>query len=145
MHASVPSAPPSPSSAGVGWLRIAVLYLVCGVALGIWMGATENFTLAPVHAHVNLLGWTTLALAGLIYTVFPQAGASRLARLHFWLMNAAMPVMLIALALYLGTGQKGAIPFLAGAEMVAAVAVLMAVAPGQPFGMGAPVVVEEVG
>jgi hypothetical protein len=88
------------------------------------MGATENFTLRPVHTHINLLGWTTLALAGLIYTVFPDAGASRLARLHFWLMNAAMPVMLGALAMLLVTGQKAVIPVLAGAELVAALAVL---------------------
>jgi hypothetical protein len=124
MHASAPATACAPSGAGVIWLKIAVLYLILGVALGIAMGASENFTLAPVHAHINLLGWTTLALAGLIYTVFPQAGASRLARLHFWLMNAAMPVMLGALALLLTTGQKAVIPVLAAAELVAAVAVL---------------------
>ena len=45
------------------WLKLAVLYLIVGIGLGIAMGATENFTLRPVHAHLNLLGWTTLALA----------------------------------------------------------------------------------
>ena len=39
------------------------------------------------------LGWTTMALAGLVYAVFPQAAQSRLARIHFWMHNAALPVM----------------------------------------------------
>ena len=42
-----------------------------------------------MHAHINLLGWTTTALAGLIYSVFPKARARVLARVHFWLMNLA--------------------------------------------------------
>ena len=79
--------------------ELSVLYLIFGVSMGIAMGASQNFTLRPVHAHINLLGWTTMALAGLIYSVFPKAGESRLARLHFWLMNLALPVMMVALAL----------------------------------------------
>ena len=31
--------------------------------MGLMMGASQDFTLRPVHVHVNLLGWTTLALA----------------------------------------------------------------------------------
>ena len=50
--------------AATTWLKLAVLYLIVGVGLGIAMGATENFTLRPVHAHLNLLGWTTMALGG---------------------------------------------------------------------------------
>ena len=46
------------------WLKLAIAYLIVGVGFGIAMGATENFTLRPVHAHINLLGWTTMALAG---------------------------------------------------------------------------------
>jgi hypothetical protein len=114
----------NPSHNGIVWLKLAVLYLMLGVGLGIAMGASENFTLRPVHAHVNLLGWTTLALAGLIYSVFPQAGGSKLAKVHFWLINLAMPVMLGALAYLLVTGDKAAVPLLAGSEVVAAVAII---------------------
>lgn len=107
------------SPAGIIWLRLAVIYLIVGIALGIAMGATENFTLRPVHAHVNLLGWATLAVAGLLYTVFPKAGESRLAKAHFWLLNVSMPVMLVALTIML-LGNPGAIPVLAISEIVAA-------------------------
>ena len=88
------------------------------------MGATENFTLRPVHAHLNLLGWTTLALAGLIYTVYPKAAASRLARIHFWLHNIALPSMMGSLAAFL-LGHPGAVPVLVASGVLAAAGVLV--------------------
>ncbi len=123
MHTDHKPAAPQFSRAGVIWLKLAITYLIVGVALGIAMGATQNFVLMPVHAHINLLGWTTLALAGLIYTVFPLAGSSRLAKMHFWFINISMPVMLGALAALL-LGNKGVEPILAVSEFVAAAGVL---------------------
>jgi hypothetical protein len=117
-HTTAPQFP----AAGAIWLKLAITYLIVGVCLGIGMGATRNFALAPVHAHINLLGWTTLALAGLVYTVFPKAGASRLAKVHFWLINLAMPVMLVSLAALL-LGNAGVEPVLAASEIVAAAAI----------------------
>jgi hypothetical protein len=116
------SAPSPFSAAGVIWLKLAVLYLVAGVALGIAMGASQNFTLRPVHAHINLLGWTTLGMAGLIYSMFPQAGESRLARAHFWLMNLSMPVMMVALSMLL-LGHAAIGPVLAFSEIVGALGI----------------------
>jgi hypothetical protein len=112
------------SPTGTVWLKLAVVYLIAGIALGIAMGASQNFLLRPVHAHINLLGWTTMALAGLIYTVYPAAGQSRLARIHFWLQNVSLPVMMGALALVL-TGETSVVPVLAAAEIVAAAGVLV--------------------
>jgi len=106
------------------WLRLAIIYLIVGIGIGIFMGASENFTLRPVHAHVNLLGWTTLALAGLIYSVYPDAGKNRLAMIHFWLHNAALPVMMVSLTLLL-LGHPDVVPLLATAEIVAAIGVLV--------------------
>lgn len=112
-----------PSRAGIIWIKIAVVYLLLGVAMGIYMGASQNFAMRPVHAHVNLLGWATLALAGLIYTVFPEAGESKLAKAHFWLMNLALPVMMGALAMVL-SGKVEFVPVLAACEIAAAGAIL---------------------
>jgi hypothetical protein len=114
---------PQFSRAGIIWLKLAVVYLILGISLGIAMGASQNFTLRPVHAHINLLGWTTMALAGLIYSVFPQAGASRLARLHFWLLNLALPVMMGALSMLL-LGHVAVAPILAIAEIIGALAIV---------------------
>jgi hypothetical protein len=125
MHTTTVSPVPQPqfSRAGIIWIKLAVLYLIFGISLGIAMGASQNFTLRPVHAHVNLLGWTTMALAGLIYSVFPNAGESRLARLHFWLLNLALPVMMVALSMLL-LGHMAFAPALAIAEIIAALAIL---------------------
>jgi cbb3-type cytochrome oxidase subunit 1 len=113
----------STSDAGIVWLKLSIVYLIVGIAIGISMGASHNFALRPVHAHMNLLGWTTLALAGLIYSIYPQAAKSRLAKVHFWLYNLALPPMMIALAL-LVTGDQAAVPVLAAAQVVLAAAVL---------------------
>jgi hypothetical protein len=86
---------------GLRCFKIAVVYLIAGVLLGLEMGMRQNFALAPVHAHVNLLGWATLALAGTIYHLYPEAAQTRLARIHFWLHNLALPVFMVALALLL--------------------------------------------
>jgi hypothetical protein len=38
-----------------------------GMALGIDMGISQDFSLTPVHAHLNLLGWVSMMLYGLYY------------------------------------------------------------------------------
>lgn len=115
----------SPSTAA--WFRLAAAYLLVAVALGIAMGASGNFALRSVHAHVGLLGWTTIALAGLIYSAFPEAGASRLAAVHFWLFNLALPPMMGALAALL-LGHPQALPVLVGSQFVVAAGLLVFVA-----------------
>jgi hypothetical protein len=67
----------------VYFLLLATILLVCGAVLGIVMGMQEDFQLAPVHAHLNLAGWASLALFGLTYRAFPELAATRLAGLHF--------------------------------------------------------------
>ncbi len=79
------------------WIKLAVLYLLVGVVVGMAMAATRHFEFIPVHAHINLLGWASMALAGLIYHQFPRAGGSRLGLWHFWLHNLALPVAMLAL------------------------------------------------
>lgn len=112
------------SPTGALWIKLGVIYLIIGVGIGIAMGASENFTLRPVHAHINLLGWATMALAGLTYAVFPQAARSKLAKVHFWLANVSLPVMAISLALML-TGTKQALPALVVSEMLAALGIIV--------------------
>jgi hypothetical protein len=79
------------------WILIAVCYLIVGVSFGIGMAAMQKFEYAPVHAHINLLGWATMALSGLIYGRYPQAAGSRLGVIHFWSFNLLAPVLLAGL------------------------------------------------
>src|SRR5437899_7856127 len=79
------------------FIRLAVLYLIAGVLLGIVMAASQNFTMHPVHAHLNLLGWVTMALFAGFYRLWPEAAASRLAKVHFWVYVPAHFVQMVAL------------------------------------------------
>jgi hypothetical protein len=79
-------------------LRCAVLYALLGIGLGIAMGVQQDFTNKGVHVHINLLGWVSMALIGVIYQVFPALATSVLARVHCWLHNVGLPVM--ALGIY---------------------------------------------
>ena len=48
-----------------------VLFALTGMSLGTFMGMTHDFTFAPVHAHINLVGWVTHFLFGLYYRAEP--------------------------------------------------------------------------
>ncbi|MBM7569155.1 hypothetical protein [Paenibacillus sacheonensis] len=84
---------------GIRFLKMAVVYIVAGICIGIYMGISLNFALTSVHTHANLLGWATLAICGLIYLRFPKAAESPLAKWHFWLHAIGLPLMLIMLTM----------------------------------------------
>jgi hypothetical protein len=87
----------------VWFLLLASICLVFGVSLGITMGILHDFSLAPVHAHLNLVGWASLALFGLTYRAWPEMAASRLARIHFAL--AAPAAVLFPFGVYLAVAH----------------------------------------
>ena len=90
----------------LAFFSAAALCALAGMVWGAMMGSSENFTLAPAHAHLNLVGWTSLALMGTFYALSGKAG--RLGWLNFWLSTAAVVVMIPSLAAYLG-GSKPAL------------------------------------
>ena len=61
-----------PSRIGVLLLKMAVIYLSLGLFLGLGMAISGQFQLRAVHTHINLLGWVTLAIAGMVYCLFPR-------------------------------------------------------------------------
>jgi len=77
------------------FLRIAVVYALVAMLLGITMGMREDFTQAPTHAHLNLVGWVSMALYALIYRQYPAAAQSRLAMLHFWVANVGAVLLTV--------------------------------------------------
>ncbi len=71
------------------FLATAAACMVAGVALGIGMGILHDFSLAPVHAHTNLVGWASLALMGLTFRAWPELAEGPLARVQFALSAGA--------------------------------------------------------
>ncbi|MGP4108520.1 cytochrome-c oxidase [Virgibacillus sp. L01] len=109
----------------VRFLKIAAVYFVLGVCLGLTMGITENFSFTSVHAHLNLLGWVSLALFGIIYYCFPKAGETKLATIHFWLHNIGLPLMQGTLFIMLLTSNHSIVVLtIIGSVMVVVGAIL---------------------
>jgi len=80
------------------FLRTAVVYLLAGMLLGIFMGMSEDHTQMTTHAHVNLLGWASMALYAVVYRAWPEAAHSSLAPWHFWVANVGALVLVIGVA-----------------------------------------------
>ena len=100
------------------FIGIAILYALAGMVLGIMMAASGDHSRFPLHAHVQLVGWVTLALYGLVYHAYPRMAESRLATLHFWLANAG--ALVISIGVYM--------VFAYDVEAVAAVGAILTIA-----------------
>jgi hypothetical protein len=107
----------------IWFLRLAGIYFLVGVGVGYAMSITENFAQMPVHAHINLLGWVSMAIFGLIYAVWPSAARTRLAKAHFALYNIGLPIMLIALSVFVA-GTKSAGPVIGIGAMLVIIAIV---------------------
>lgn len=81
---------------GPRWIKIAALYLVFGIAVGIFMSSALQLQWASAHAHVNLVGWATTAIIGIVYCIYPDAGNNTLGKWHFWLHNIGIPFFLLS-------------------------------------------------
>ena len=82
---------------------LAVVLGLAGMVLGIQMGMAHDFQLVPVHTHINLVGWVSMALFGIGYRV-GLAKSGRLAVLHFWV--AAAGAILLPIGIYLSITQQ---------------------------------------
>jgi hypothetical protein len=83
---------------------------LAGMGWGAFMAAHEDFTLAPAHAHLNLLGWVALSLMGTFYALAGARAPLRLGWINFALSNLGVVVTIPALARMLA-GDKAATPF----------------------------------
>ena len=87
------------------------LLVLFGIGLGEYMASHEDFLLTPVHAHANLLGWTTLALFGTFYALTKDSYSPRLAWLNFILSAGGvlltLPLLWIMLVTPNGDAKYG--------------------------------------
>jgi len=102
-------------------LRVSTVLLLCGLVFGIYIGMREDFTLAPVHAHLNLIGFVLMFLVGLYYRVVPAAGSGPLATAQAALHIAGAIVLPIGVALVL-TGGTGIVVIVGSLIVLAAMA-----------------------
>jgi hypothetical protein len=105
------------SRISIAFFGSAVLYALTGMVLGMVMGASGDHTLAPVHAHINLLGWASLALMGGFYGLAGAQTPAKLAWSNFALSNIGNLVTLpLLVRLLLGDASVG--PMLGAGELL---------------------------
>jgi hypothetical protein len=68
------------------------------MAMGIGMAASQDHSLMPAHAHLNLLGWVSLFLFGIYYERRPALDASRLALIQVGVWSIGTSILTIAVA-----------------------------------------------
>ena len=84
---------------GLKLIRVALLYMLVGLVMGLVMAISHDWKLLPVHSHILLLGWATMAIAGIVYIVVPSCANRKLAAIHFWGHNVGLPLMMVSLGL----------------------------------------------
>ena len=84
----------------------AILLGLAGMVMGIAMGMAHDFQLAPVHTHINLVGWVSLAIFGIGYRLGLAKGGG-LAVLHFWIALAGAVVLPVGIYIAMTQEQQG--------------------------------------
>jgi hypothetical protein len=108
------------------FFAVGVLYVLIGMAWGMHMGESEDFLLAPAHAHLNLVGWVTMALYGTFYALTRETMSPRLAWINFAVSAIAVAIMIPSLALFLSNGNDPKfLPTMIGGEVLAVVGMLV--------------------
>jgi hypothetical protein len=105
------------SKISLAFFGSSVVYALVGMVLGIVMGASNDHTLSPVHAHINLLGWATLALMGAFYGIAGDRTPRRVAYANFLVSNAGNLITLPLLAMLM-LGDRSVIPLMAVGEVL---------------------------
>lgn len=108
-------------------MSVSVLLLLCGMVGGILMGMTQNFALAPAHAHLNLIGGVLLFLYGLYYRVVPAAAELGLARIQAWTHIAGAILFPIGIVIVLTRGPSAEVFPILGSFIVLAATIMFAI------------------
>jgi hypothetical protein len=90
----------------LAFFATAAVFALAGMLWGIKMGMADNFTLAPAHAHLNLVGWASLALMGAFYGYAGDRAPARLGWANYVVSTVAVVVMVPSLAILLAGGGK---------------------------------------
>jgi len=95
-----------------------------GFILGIYMGANQDFSLKPVHSHLNLIGWLSIAMYGVVYKLYPAMGGDKLVGLHYYLSTIGVVVMMVTLAMLI-KGQAWVATILVLSEVAVVLGMLL--------------------
>ncbi len=111
------------------FIKVAVIFALVGMALGIKMAISGEHDQVQAHAHINLVGWVTMMLYGLFYKSHNDAAQSKLAVVQFWLSTLGAIVINIGVyLLYTGFPEAEPVAALGSMAVILGMAVFAVVA-----------------
>ena len=84
-----------------------LVFLLVGMAFGLKMSATMDFSLHGLHAHLNLLGFVLMTLFGLCYHAWPKMREGKLATVHYLLHTVCVGLSMTLLYFLLTSPELG--------------------------------------
>lgn len=105
------------------YILLGLVWVIAGMVFGIWLGASNHLNYANSHAHMNLLGFVTSVLFGLLHWAYPGLGKSRLALWQFAIYEVGVALLVIGKILVDGGQQTlflevGSLVTIAGALLM---------------------------
>ncbi|CCV04800.1 conserved membrane hypothetical protein [Mesorhizobium metallidurans STM 2683] len=98
------------------FFTLAIIYSLCGMALGLYMAISQDHSQMPTHAHTMVAGWLMSAVFAFFYHLFPAIGQKKLATVHFWLTAISGIGLLVGLYVLLA-GNPAIEPLVAVSSM----------------------------
>lgn len=106
------------------FFKTAIVFLVFGIGVGLYMSISGNHSIIGAHAHANLLGWVTMALFGVYYALNPAKAGGRLARIQYGVYTMGVVVLTPSL-LFMLLGNPALEPLVAISSLVTFAGVLL--------------------
>ncbi len=85
----------------------AVLCVTGGMIWGLQMAASGDHAMVGAHAHLNLVGWATMALFAIYYRLTPLAAQGWLPRIHAAAAILGVAIMVPGIAVASTGGSPG--------------------------------------
>ncbi len=86
------------------FVGVALVWLILGMVLGLYMGITANNQLLVVHVAMLMSGFVALAIYGVIYRLWPGLKTSPVAKAQFWIAVVAVLGQVIGAYQFATTG-----------------------------------------
>jgi cbb3-type cytochrome oxidase subunit 1 len=89
------------------------LAALCGLVGTLWgenMGRTNDHSTFIAHAHLNLVGWVSMAVMGGFYALAARTHPQRLAWVNFWLQVIGAVCLTIAMVYLMAGVDRRFIP-----------------------------------
>jgi len=106
------------------YILIGLCWVIVGMIFGAWLGASHHNNFANSHAHLNLLGFVTSVLFGMLYWAFPAMAKSRAAMWQFVIYELGVVILVIGKIMVDNDGsetiflQVGSVLAIVGAAMM---------------------------